>query len=359
MNICIGVLNGGERSQKYKWLSSRIPPAMRDAYAAYKERDHYYRETPHITGEYIVYRVDNDTYLPTYIAKTSDIPLLENGIGPGLAVGERNNLANNITITRDIHATMIASSLSTPIIDMYDIYAFIVDNPGMGRANWLRTREYQAWAYRDFMYSEDVYNLQSSESDGRVGVRGGGGRGGINEQRQYKKSYMSNGSSYLAFSSNIDQNNVTTIDLPNIQPNIIFNISRNENNSVYYERNDNSNSRVRLCDNEYARTGYLGFYTRITMDPGIIITPPPPAMYSGSGSVNGSGISTGILSTNHLPEPVETNNEEQQCILCCKFQVNMKISPCEHKICCSVCYSKLLTNKCPVCRADITRIMNV
>lgn len=357
MDICIGVLNGGERGQKYKWLSGRIPPAMRDAYVAYKERPHYYRETPYITGEYIVYRVDNDPYLPTYVSKTADIPLLENGIGAGLAVGQRNNLANNITITRDIHATMIASSLSTPIIDMFDVYVFIVDNPGMGRANWLRAREYQAWAYRDFMYSEDVYNLQSSESDGRVGVRGGGGRSGINEQRQYKKSYMSNGSSYLAFSSNIDQNNITTIDLPNIQPNIIFNISRNENNSVYYERNDNSNSRVRLCDNEYARAGYLGFYTRITMDPGIIITPPPPAMYSGS--VNGSGISTGILSTNHLPEPVETNNEEQQCILCCKFQVNMKISPCEHKICCSICYSKLPTNKCPVCRADITRIMNV
>jgi hypothetical protein len=350
MDICIGVLNGGERGQKYKWLSGRIPPAMRDAYVSYKERPHYYRETPYITGEYIVYRIDNDPYLPTYIAKTTDIPLLENGIGAGLAVGQRNNLANNITITRDIHATMIASSLTTPIIDMFDVYVFIVDNPGMGRANWLRAREYQAWAYRDFMYSEDVYNRQSGESDGRVGVRGGGGGGG-----QYKKSYMSNGSSYLAFSSNINQNNVTTIDLSNIQPNIIFNISRNENNSVYYERNDDSNSRVRLCDNEYARAGYLGFYTRITMDPGIIITPPPPAMYSGSGS----GISTGLLSTNHLPEPVETNNEEQQCILCCKFQVNMKISPCEHKICCSICYSKLSTNKCPVCRADITRVMNV
>ena len=352
MDICIGVLNGGERGQKYKWLSGRIPPAMRDAYAAYKERVHYYSETPYITGEYIVYRVENDPYLPTYIAKTADIPLLENGIGAGLAVGQRNNLANNITITRDIHATMIASSFSTPIIDMYDIYAFIVDNPGMGRANWLRAREYQAWAYRDFIYSDEGSVRQPRESGGS-----NGDGIAINERSRYKKSYMSQNSSYLAFSSNINQNNVTTIDLSNIQPNIIFNISRNENNSVYYERNDNSNSRVRLCDNEYARTGYLGFYTRITMDPGIIITPPPPAMYSGS--VNGSGISTGILSTNHLTEPLETNNEEQQCILCCKFQVNMKISPCEHKICCSICYSKLPTNKCPVCRADITRIMNV
>jgi hypothetical protein len=35
---------------------------------------------------------------------------------------------------------------------MNDIYAFIVDNPSMTRANWMPCREYQAWAHRDFMY---------------------------------------------------------------------------------------------------------------------------------------------------------------------------------------------------------------
>jgi hypothetical protein len=339
MNICIGV-NGrgvsGQHERTYEWVSSRIPPGLRDAFVSYKERIHNYRETPHICGEYIVYRINNDPYLPTYIAKTADIPLLENGIGAGLAVGERNNLANNITITRDIHTTMLASSSTTPIIDMNDIYAFIVDNPSMSRSNWLRTRDYQSWAFRDFMYSDD-----------RTAVSPDGPR--------YKKSYMSRGSSYLAFSSNIDQNNVTTIDLPNIQPNIIFNISRNDNNSIYYERNDDSNSRVRLCDNEYARAGYLGFYTRITMDPGIIVTPPPQNWNNGGGSAEESG----ILSTSHIPLPVETNDEDSQCILCCKFQVNVKFSPCEHKICCSICYSKLPRNNCPVCRTNVLRVMNV
>ena len=41
---------------------------MRDSYTQYKERDHYVRETPYNNGEYIVYRVNNNAYMPTYIA---------------------------------------------------------------------------------------------------------------------------------------------------------------------------------------------------------------------------------------------------------------------------------------------------
>ena len=55
-----------------------------------------------------------------------------------------------------------------------------------------------------------------------------------------------------------------------------FSIARqcNDNNSVYYEKNESRPIRVRICDCEYARIGFLGFYTRITMDVGIIITHP-------------------------------------------------------------------------------------
>ena len=339
MNICI------RNSPNGVWTSSRIPPAMRDAYAAYKERPNYYRETPYITNEYVVYRIENDPYLPTYIAKTSDIPELENGVGAGLAVGQRNNLANNITISRLTHEIMSAAAAAppVPIIDMNDISAFIVDNPSMDRANWLKCRDYQAWAFRDFMYT--------SHNDD-------------------KRTYMSPGSSYLAFTPNINQHNVTTIDLPNLPPNIIFNISRNDNNSVYYERNDTTNSRIRLCDNQYARAGYLGFYTRITMDPGMIVLPQQPsasvAVYYAAllASVSASAAAPapaggGVLSTSHLSPLVETSDEQKQCILCFKYQINAKFSPCEHSICCSVCYSQLTVNKCPVCRADISRVMNI
>lgn len=331
MDICI------KNSTNGVWTSSRIPPAMRDAYVSYKERPNYYNETPYITNEYIVYRIDNDPYLPTYIARTADIPQLENGVGAGLAVGQRNNLANNITISRAVHELMSAASTTratapVPIIDMNDISVFIVDNPSMDRANWLKCRDYQAWAFRDFMYT--------SHNTG-------------------KRSYMTRGSSYLAFTPNIDPNNVTTIDLPNLPPNIIFNISRNDNNSVYYERNDTTNSRIRLCDNQYARMGYLGFYTRITMDVGMVVLPPSYQFHSAAGAAAGAAQTRGPLSISHISPLVETSDEQKQCILCFKYEINAKFSPCEHSICCAGCYSQLTVNKCPVCRADILRVMNV
>lgn len=337
MNICIQVIptnkTNGAQQVKGEWITSRIPPGMRDAYASYKERHHYYRESPHISGEYIVYRIDNDPYLPTYIARTADIPNIEN------YDIQDSNFENHITITRDSHNIMMSSSAVTPIIDTNDIYVFINDAPGNGRANWTIARDYQMWAFRDFMYNTTPRLLE-------------------NNNRIEKITYVSRGSSLTNLIENDDSTNITIIDLPNLQPNIIFSISRNDNNSVYYEKNDIHRSRVRLCDNEYARAGYLGFYTRITMDPGIIVAPPSSLPYSGVSNENINN--TQLLSTYHLPDPVETISEEdKQCILCCKFQINMKLSPCEHKICCSICYSKLTVNKCPVCREDILRIMNI
>lgn len=334
MNICIRVphKNKSNSAQRLdvdgEWITSRIPPGMRDAYASYKERHHYYRETPHISGEYIVYRIDNDPYLPTYIARTADVP----------NIGHYDEQESNITITRESHNIMASSSTTIPIIDTNDIYVFIVDAPGIGRANWIQARDYQMWAFRDFMYNTTPRIFE-------------------NNIRNEKITYVSRGSSLDSVVHHDESASITIIDLPNILPNIIFSISRNDNNSVYYEKNDIHHSRVRLCDNEYARAGYLGFYTRITMDPGIIVTP-PSLPYTGTNNEYDNKIQ--LLSTDHLPDPVETTSEEEkQCILCCKFQINMKLSPCEHKICCSICYSKLTVNKCPVCREDILRIMNI
>ena len=324
MEICIGNLPNNE------WSSLFIPSVMRDAYVSYKGGSNYFGESPYITDEYIVYRIDNDPYLPTYIARIDDIPELENGIGSGL-LSSGNTLANNIKISRANHELMPSA---IPIIDMNDIYVFIVDNPSMGRANWLKCRDYQAWAFRDFMYASN-------------------GCGAV------KRSYMSPGSSFAAFTPNIDPNNITTIDIYNLQPNIIFNISRNENNSVYYERNDTTNARIRLCDNQYARNGYLGFYTRITMDPGIIVIPPSHQFHSSAASVSAAGAAVGNLSISHLSQLVETSDEQKQCILCFKYEINAKFSPCEHSICCAGCYSQLTVNNCPVCRADILQVMNV
>ena len=333
MDICIRIPGTAE------WSSSvtHVIPAIRDAYTEYKERPNYYREAPFLTTEYIVYRPDNDPYLPTYIARVADIPALiengvETGIGAGIGVGLRNNLANNIMISREIHESMEDAGKAIPIMDLNDVSVFIVDNPAMARANWLPARSYQIWAYRDFIYDR---------------------------HRSIKKSYMSRGTSPYAYDSNdrILANQIVTIHVDNIAPNIVFNISRNDNNSVYFERNDEFRTRTRICDNEYARAGYLGFYTRLTMDPGIIVTPPPLAQQIGEGGGAGGGWS--LLSTSHLPAPEEIDDEQHQCILCFKYRINAKFSPCEHQVCCSVCYSKMAKNECPVCRADITRVMNV
>jgi len=314
MNICI------RDPRTHEWKSSvgrsgSVSPAIRDAYAGYKERPQYYQEKPHIAGEYIVYRPDNDPYLPTYIVRLADIPQ-----------DVLNDWTGNIIITREIHDTLSSSSASAssasvmPIMDMNDISVFVVDYPtGMSSANWLPSRDYQAWAYRDFMYDS---------------------------HRSIKKSYMSRNTSPIAYeyNNNILANQIVTIPLAGIMTNIVFNISRNENNSVYFERNDAAGSRVRICDNEYARVGYLGFYTRITMDAGMVVIPADHHP---------------VLSTSHLPAPEETDDEEHQCILCFKFRVNARFSPCEHTVCCSGCYSKMAKNECPVCRATITRVMNV
>jgi hypothetical protein len=208
---------------------------------------------------------------------------------------------------------------------MNDIYTFLTEgvsgNGGRNGAGWVKSRNYQIWAYVDFVYDTSAT----------------------------RKCYMSRYSTYLAFPAGFDSKNVVTIDMEGLPPNIIFSMSRNDNNSVYYEKNEGEPIRVRICDNEYARNGYLGFFTRLTMDLGMIVIPP---VLSTTHHIN-------ILSTSHISAPEDTNDESKQCILCCKYKVNAKFSPCEHTICCSVCYSKLSVNKCPVCRADILRVMNI
>jgi hypothetical protein len=108
---------------------------------------------------------------------------------------------------------------------------------------------------------------------------------------QQKKTYASKYS--------ISSPSTVEIDIDGLPPNIIFSISRNENNSVYYERNDERGTRVRICDNHMARIGYRGFYTRMTMDVGMIVTPPPVQQIASS-SLYG------------LPQPEQTDIEEEQ-----------------------------------------------
>jgi hypothetical protein len=93
--------------------------------------------------------------------------------------------------------------------------------------------------------------------------------------------YASKYSTYLAYPANTRASDVVEIDIDGLPPNIIFSISRNDNNSVYYERNDGSGARVRICDNHTARIGYRGYYARMTSDVGNLGSPLAPSYGSG------------------------------------------------------------------------------
>jgi hypothetical protein len=150
---------------------------------------------------------------------------------------------------------------------------------------------------------------------------------------------------------------VTDIDLDGLPPNIIFSISRNENGSVYYERNDAHGTRVRICDHEGARAGFRGFYTRITMDPGIIVTPPQQPLPSYTASSASCSIP---LQLPPLISAQKTSVEEDQCILCYENAKNLTFGPCAHNIACSECYVKLIKpRECPVCKQTIESLMGI
>lgn len=271
------------------------------AYIAYKSRPTYYIESPHTENGVCIFRENNDPYNPTYFK-------LEGSV--------RN--------------------MKHPIIDFNDIRVFLMDGvtePGnRNGAGWVKARNYQAWAYVNFMYDINIAP---------------------------RKCYMSKYSTYLAFPPGFDMRNVTRIDIDGLPPNIIFSMSRNENNSVYYERNDHESTRVRICDNEYARAGFLGFFTRITMDVGVIITPPqshPHPLSANANSVSTSGASIGCHGL--MPPIIKTTVEEEQCILCYDNKKNTKFLPCGHTIACYYCTQQLVKNECPICKTNITNIQH-
>lgn len=208
------------------------------------------------------------------------------------------------------------------IIDWNDIKLFLTNT--FSQANWVSARPYQAWAYIDYMYN----NVEI-------------------------KYYASRGSYVLDDEDDINNNNqirtYTIIDIDNVGPNIIFSIKRNDNRSVSFVRENNQN--VRICDDERARAGYRGYYTRMTMDVGVIISPPSNPYHS-----HNSHNSHHIIPSNIIA--IETDIEDEQCILCCKYKKNISFTPCNHNIICSCCYIKLDKGgrECPICKGVIDNL---
>jgi hypothetical protein len=282
------------RGGTQQWVPA--PPDWAAAYQHYKAKPTYSQEAPfNYDNRFLVYREENNCYMPTRI-QCSD--------------------------TGDVHA----------IMDCADVKVFLQDAEPV---NWYPARNYQMWAFRDFIY--DV-------------------------ARPERKFYASKYSSHLffqrgSFQRGSSNRNVTDIDLDGLPPNIIFSISRNENGSVYYERNDAHGTRVRICDHEGARAGFRGFYTRITMDPGIIVTPPQQPLPSYTASSASCSIP---LQLPPLISAQKTSVEEDQCILCYENAKNLTFGPCAHNIACSECYVKLIKpRECPVCKQTIESLMGI
>lgn len=291
------------------------------AYAQYKNRPTYHSEDPHYADNGIkVFRHNNDHYKPTYVS---------DGNGQSIPI-------------------------PIPIIDMMDVKVFLTDVPN---ANWFKARNYQAWAYRDFMFDATEPQV---------------------------KYYASRHSSHLFFQTS-NYRDVVTIEIDGIPPNIIFKLSRNEYGSVYYEKNDGSRSRVRICDNETARSGYLGFYRRITdvgdfiishavatsvVAPAVVTThdaygPEHQDFASYLHEINATAAAAASAYQNHdikLPlaagtHSIQTDNEEEQCIMCFKNKSMVRVYPCGHKVMCPDCYDKMEKGECPICRGDIIKLI--
>lgn len=191
-----------------------------------------------------------------------------------------------------------------PIIDFNNIYAFLPELPAVAGSNWHKARDYQAYAYVDFLYSNEVTKKYRSNPSATEGV---------------------------------------LIELDNIEPDIAFSMSRNFNKSIYYERNDYSRSRVKICDCKYARNGYQGYFNRMTYD--IMSVPnsepkpePEPTVLK-------------------YIEEISTDIEEQQCCICFDIKQNIKFIPCNHVYTCSKCYKSLHKKECPMCKQVIENII--
>jgi len=264
-----------------QWVPA--PPDFAAAYMHYKSRPAYSPEVPsdyenNNHTHFIVYRESNDCYMPTRIQRTD---------------------------TWEAY----------PIMDCADVKVFLQD---VEPVNWYPARNYQMWAFRDFIYDS---------------------------ARPVRKFYASKYSSHRFFQRGSSA--YTDIDMDGLPPNIIFSISRNENGSVYYERNDARGTRVRICDHEGARSGFRGFYNRITSDPGI-----NPSQPQATQSTQAS------LQLPPLISKIVTSVEEEQCILCYENRKNITFSPCGHMIVCSTCYQKLIKpRECPVCKQTIAALV--
>jgi hypothetical protein len=250
-------------------------------------------------------------------------------------------LPNNISFTiyreknKGIYLKRDDNTIS-PIADWNDVKVFLIDGlVGMqssnwyGPANWGSARNYQTWAYYDYIYSNQ--KLQD------IGY--------------YSKETVNPPRGYIE------------IPLDGLEPNIIFKISKNDNGSICYEKNNLERSRVRISDNNDERSGYLGYYRRMTDNSSFL-----PSYISES--IQSSHNATANANTTKIfpiPLGIDINKKaitnEDMCVVCNDMKQNIKFKPCNHTLTCYLCYVEICNktphkiNECPVCRGKITNVI--
>jgi hypothetical protein len=175
-----------------------------------------------------------------------------------------------------------------PITDFNSVKIFLIE-----QGQWVDARWYQTKAYYDFIYDYE-------------------------DRKEYN------------FGSGIN-----------------FIISRNDNGTIYYQKDDLNRSRVKISDNPGYISAYQAYYNRLTDD---IISVPNKR----KDIVHG-----------YLPIPLgidleDTNIEEQQCVVCFNTKKNIKFKPCDHNHTCSECYLQVLKpRECPFCKQEINEIIRL
>jgi hypothetical protein len=120
---------------------------------------------------------------------------------------------------------IVQDNIYSPITDWDDVKVFLCD---ISNPQWVHARNYQTWAFYDFLYNDKPE------------------------------------SKYASKNSNILDH--VEIPIENIDPNIIFKMSYNSNGSVSYEKNDYHKTKVRISNNPHERSYYQGFHYRMTCD---------------------------------------------------------------------------------------------
>jgi len=213
-----------------------------------------------------------------------------------------------------------------PIINFKNIKLFMPNlSPNIEDtrySNWHTTFIYQAWALRDFIFSDDS-----------------------------KRKYKSFGT--LSDPDFIEIPDKFMFKLPHQRHDVIdikFTIEREEH-KIFFVKEDGR--KIRISCSRKEMIAYQGFYNRIIDIEYPIITFVQDSEQNKMDQLN---IKLNKVIKEHTIQIKETEHSVIQCSICLTNMVNIKFVPCNHYSTCSECCKKLVKNECPLCKKEIISI---